>query len=100
MNYVQFAVQTARETFTPSPTTDPSGILIESLSIVSDAMPHHFIAQARILDLQPNQMVPAMMAVEQQIRGSYPHMRSTGWRGASDGLRIYFMAWTSNGGVR
>jgi len=97
MNYVQFAVQTARDVFTYTPATDPSGILIESLSIVPDAMPHHFIAQARILDLQPDQMVAAMVAVEQQIRETYPHMCSTGWRAASDGLRIYFMAW---GGAR
>jgi hypothetical protein len=97
VNYVQFAVTTARETFTPSPSTDPSGILIESLSIVPDAMPHHFIAQSRILDLQPSQMVSAIVAVEQQIRQTYPHMQRTGWRGASDGLRIYFMAW---GGAR
>jgi hypothetical protein len=94
VNYIQFAVQTARDTFTYSPGADPSGLQFESLSIAPDAMPHHFIAQARILDLQPTQMVPALTLVEHEIRAIYPHMTSTGWRAANDGIRLYFTAWT------
>jgi hypothetical protein len=97
VTYLDFAVTTARETFTYSQKTDPSGLQLESLSIAPDAMPHHFIAQARILDLQPSAMVKAIVLVEHEIRAIYPHMTRTGWRGASDGLRIYFTAWTSGG---
>jgi hypothetical protein len=100
VNYFALAVRTARDTFTYAPAVDPRAIQIDGLTITPDAMPHHFIAQARILDLQPTQMVPALVAIEQEIRTRYPHMHRTGWRAASDGLRIYFTAWTRNGGAR
>jgi hypothetical protein len=100
VNYFALAVKTAHDTFTYFPATDPSGLQLESLSIAPDALRHHFIAQARILDLQPSQMVAAITLVQHEIRALYPHMYMTGWRGASDGIRLYFSAWTANGGVR
>lgn len=69
-------------------------IQLESLIITPDTMPHHYVARAWILDLQPSQMVAAIVAVEDEIRKTYPHMHRSGWRAASDGLRIYFYAWT------
>lgn len=98
MNYFDLAVTTARETFSHSPATDPTGIQIDSLTISADAMPHHYIARAVILDLAPDQMVKAITAAEDVIRQQYPYFHRTGWRGASDGLRIYFEAWTQKGG--
>lgn len=100
MHYFALAVRTARDTFSYSPATDPSGLQLETLSIEPDAMRHHFIARARILDLQPSHMVAAITLVEQEIRAIYPQMCTTGWRGASDGILLYFTAWTANGGAR
>ena len=63
-------------------------------------MPHHFIANAKIDDLEPSQMVAAIVAVENAIRAQYPRMSRNGWSATSDGLRIHFHAWTLNGGAR
>lgn len=67
------------------------GVHLESLTISPDLMPGHFIARAVILDLQPSQMVAAIMATESAIKVRHPlcYYR-TGWRRASDGLYIYF----------
>lgn len=69
-------------------------IQLDSLIISRDVMPHHFVARAWILDLQPSQMVAAIVAVETEIRKTYPHMHRSGWRASSDGLYVYFHAWT------
>ena len=95
MKYFEFAVQSVRDTFVSSPACDPSTIQIDSLTIAADAMPHHFTTRAVIFDLQPSLMVRAICAVEDSVRVEYPHFRRTGWRAASDGLTIYFSAWTS-----
>jgi hypothetical protein len=97
VNYFALAVRTARDTFTYSPTIDPNTIALESLTITADAMPHHFIARAVIFDLQPADMVRAITTVEARIRVESPHFHSTGWRAASDGVWIYFTAWTPTG---
>ena len=75
-------------------------VQIESLTISPDVMPHHYIANAKIDDLEPSHMVAAIMAVEKAIRAQYPQMRRSGWSAKSDGLRIYFHAWTLAGGAR
>jgi hypothetical protein len=75
-------------------------VQIESLTISPDVMPHHYVARAVILDLQPAQMIAAIMATEDAIRATYPRMHRGGWSATSDGLRIYFHAWTLTGGVR
>jgi len=67
-------------------------LAIESVTISADVMPGHFIANAKIADLQPSQMVAAIIATEARIRLTHPHATRTGWRAASDGLRIYFAA--------
>jgi hypothetical protein len=81
-----------------SPTVSTLAILgsvqLESLTISPDAMPHHYLARAVILDLQPSQMVAAIMAVEDAIRATYPRMHRSGWSATSDGLRIHFHQWT------
>jgi len=100
VDYFPFFVQTAREAFTYSPTADPRTIRIESLTIAPDAMRHHFTARAVILDLQPADIVKAIAAVEARIAARYPRFVTTGWRGASDGVLLYFTAWTANGGAR
>jgi hypothetical protein len=69
-------------------------IPVESVTIASDAMPGHFTARAIILDLQPSQMPAAILVVEDRITRVYPHARRTGWSATSDGLRIWFYAWT------
>ena len=94
MRYFEFAVTTARDTFTSSPATDPRDILLESVTIAADAMPHHYTARAVVLDLQPADMLNAIAATEDRIRARYPHFRRTGWRAACDGLTVYFTAWT------
>ena len=73
---------------------------IEFLTISPDVMPHHFIANAKIDDLEPSQMVAAILAVEDAIRQNYPHAFRSGWSAKSDGLRVYFHAWTLAGGSR
>jgi hypothetical protein len=75
-------------------------VQIESLTISPAAMPHHFVANAKIDDLEPSQMVAAILAVEHAIRADYPRMFRTGWSAKSDGLRIHFHAWTVTGGAR
>jgi hypothetical protein len=75
-------------------------VQIESLTISRDVMPHHFIANAKIGDLEPSQMVAAIVAVEDAIRAQYPRMHSSGWSAKSDGLRVHFHAWTLAGGAR
>jgi hypothetical protein len=74
-----------------------AAIPLESLTIAPDVMPHHYTARAVIFDLQPSQMPAAILVVEDRITRMYPHARRTGWSATSDGLRIYFHAWTFNG---
>lgn len=69
-------------------------VTIESVTISRDVMPHHFTARAVILDLEPSQMVAAIVAVEDAIRAQYPRMQRSGWSATSDGLRVHFHAWT------
>ena len=73
---------------------------LESLTISPDVMPHHYVANAKIDDLEPSQMVAAIIAVEDAIRAQYPRMHRSGWSAKSDGLRVYFHAWTLSGGAR
>lgn len=65
---------------------------IASITIAPDLVPGHFVARAVILDLQPAQIVAAIIAVMGRIGAAYPHATRTGWRAESDGLRIYFAA--------
>ena len=88
-------VQTTREHFRYAPAVNPSGVALESLTIAPDVLPHHFTARAVILDLQPADIVKAIAAVEALIAAEYPCFHTTGWRGASDGIRLYFTAWTT-----
>jgi hypothetical protein len=92
VKYFDFAITTARDTFTYSPACDPSSIQIESLTISGAAMPGHHTARAVIFDLQPGQMVRAIAAVEACIREQHPHFVKTGWRAASDGIYLHFAA--------
>lgn len=86
-----------RTHFSPRPTPKPfsasellaRAIAIESLTITADAMPGHYVARAVILDLQPTQMVAAIIATMDRIRAEYPHAVRTGWRACSDSLTIY-----------
>ena len=75
-------------------------VQIESLTISPDVMPHHYVANAKIDDLEPSQMVAAIVAVEAAIRQTFPAAYRSGWSAKSDGLRIYFHAWTLAGGAR
>jgi hypothetical protein len=63
-------------------------------------MPHHYIAHAVLLDLQPSQMVAALTTVEAAIKAQHPHAVRTGWRACSDALRIYFYAWSPAEGAQ
>ena len=83
-----------------SPLALVGNVEIESLTFSPDVMPHHFIANAKIDDLEPSQMVAAIVAVEDAIRATYPNASRSGWSAKSDGLRIYFHAWTLAGGAR
>ncbi len=75
-------------------TLSPSApVTLESLTISRDVMPHHYIARAVILDLQPEQMVAAIIATEQAIKATHPFAHRSGWSVTSDGLRIYFREW-------
>jgi hypothetical protein len=69
-------------------------VALESLTISRDTMPHHYIARAVILDLQPEQMVAAIIATEAAIKQTHRFAHRSGWRAASDGLTIYFHQWT------
>ena len=73
----------------------PDSIVIESLTISCDAMPHHYIARAVVLDLEPPAIVSALGATLDRIRQQHPHASQTGWTACNDGLRIYFYHWTS-----
>lgn len=73
-----------------------SGVTLESLTISRDVMPHHYVARAVILDLQPEQMVAAIIATEAAIKKTHRFAHRSGWRAASDGLTIYFHQWTPN----
>jgi hypothetical protein len=86
------AARLAAETLAPAVT--PPAIVLDSLTIAADAMPHHYIARAVILDLQPGQLIAALIAVEAAIQGRHPHAVRTGWRACSDSLRVYFSAWS------
>lgn len=84
----------------PAAVSNPLAILgavqLDSLTISPDVMPHHYIANAKIDDLEPSQMVAAIVATEDAIRQTYPNAHRSGWSAKSDGLRIYFHAWTAN----
>lgn len=77
-----------------SPLALIGNVQLESLTISRDAMPNHYIANAKINDLEPSQMVAAIVAVLDAIQQTYPHAARSGWSATSDGLRIYFYAWT------
>jgi hypothetical protein len=86
-----------------TPTVCPTdSIVFESVTISRDAMPHHYIARAVILDLEPLAIVAALAATLDRIREQHPHAVMTGWAACCDGLRIYFYAWSlttwTNGG--
>lgn len=70
-------------------------IALKSLTISRDAMPHHYIARAVILDLEPQTVVAALSATLARIREQHPSAVQTGWTACSDGLRIYFYGWTA-----
>jgi hypothetical protein len=76
------------------PASAPPVVVLESVTISADALPHHYLARAVILDLQPSQMVAALVAVEAAIQLQHPHAVRTGWRACSDSLRVYFSAWS------
>ncbi len=86
---------------TASPLAILGNVHLESLTISADVMPGHFVARAVIFDLQPSQMVAAIMAVDDAIKtdSRYTLARRTGWRAASDGLTIYFYSWQGARGV-
>jgi hypothetical protein len=93
---VDLTARHAPQAFTPhAALATISGVELDGLLISPDAMPHHYIASATILDLQPTQMVAAIIATQDEIRKTYPLMHRTGWRASSDGLTIFFYAWTS-----
>ena len=71
-----------------------AAIQLDSLCISRDVMPHHYVARAWILDLQPSQIVAAIVAVEAEIKKTYPLMHRSGWRASAEGLYLYFYAWT------
>jgi hypothetical protein len=78
-------------------------IAIDSLTISADTMPHHYIARAVILDLEPTAVVPALTLTLARIRAQHPHAVQTGWTACNDGLRVYFYHWsatTTSGGAR
>ena len=79
--------------------TNPTTIELESLTISRDVMPHHYIARAVILDLQPADIVSGIAAAMDAIQTTYPNAVRTGWSACCDGLRIYFYAWTLAGGL-
>ena len=87
-------MQTATATRSVSILTIAGNVHIESLTISPDVMPHHYVANAKIDDLDPSQMVAAIVAVEGAVRAQYPQMHRSGWSAKSDGLRLYFHAWT------
>jgi hypothetical protein len=75
-----------------SPLAILGGVSLESLTVSADAMPGHYIARAVIFDLQPSQMVAAIIATMDAIQVTHRFARRTGWSATSDGLRIYFSA--------
>lgn len=96
-NYFALAAAAARQQAASVATAE---IVLDSLVITADAMPHHYIARAVILDLQPSDLVSAIDTVEETIRRTYPTAQRTGWRGACDGLTLYFHAWTQPSEIR
>jgi hypothetical protein len=78
------------------PSTSPlailGGVSLESLTVSADAMPGHYVDRAVIFDLQPTQMVAALIATMDAITVTHRFARRTGWSATSDGLRIYFSA--------
>ena len=75
-----------------SPLAILGGVSLESLTLSADAMPGHYVGRAVIFDLQPSQMVAAILATEDAIKDTYPLAHRTGWRAACDGLTVYFSA--------
>jgi hypothetical protein len=73
----------------------PDSVVIESLTISRDVMPHHYIARTVILDLEPPAIVAALGATLDRIRERHPRAVRTGWTACNDGLRIYFYAWSA-----
>src|SRR5262249_39057437 len=92
--------RTARVLRFPSSEELAPTIQIESLTISRDVLPSHYIARAVILDLQPEQMVAAIIATEAAIRKTHRFAHRSGWSATSDGLRIYFHQWTPNSDAR
>lgn len=86
----------------PFPTSEElaRSIQIESLTITPDVLPSHYVARAVILDLEPHQMVAAIIATEAAIRKTHRFAHRSGWRAASDGLTIFFHQWTPNRSAR
>ena len=70
-----------------------SNVDLESLTISADALPHHYVARAVILDLQPASLVAAIVATMDRIKAWFPYATRTGWRATSDSLTIYFHEW-------
>ena|ERR1700687_2868855 len=76
-----------------APTVTPPAVVLDSLTIAPDAMPHHYIARAVILDLEPPAVVAALSTTLARIREQHPTAVKTGRTACSDGLRLYFCAW-------
>lgn len=102
-DYLQLAISDARAFAAsvaeqvPTPVVMSAGApapTIEHLTITRDVLPHHYIARARILDLTPEMMVPAISATMAAVREQYPHAERTGWIARCDGLTLYLYAWT------
>jgi hypothetical protein len=55
-------------------------------------MPGHYIAWAVIFDLQPSQMVAAIIAAMDAVKATHRFAHRTVCRATSDGLTIYFSA--------
>jgi hypothetical protein len=87
----ELAATRRRQTTPPSDELARS-IEVRSLTITPDVMPGHYVARAVILDLQPTQMVPAIMATMDRIEEHYRFDMRTGWKACSDGLTMYFTA--------
>jgi hypothetical protein len=97
IDYFAIAAHLAREQAARQTTPETGDPQIDSLTISRDLMPHHYIARAVILDLQPSELVAAVGSTMDEITKQYPHAVRTGWRAECDGLRIYFYAWSADG---
>jgi hypothetical protein len=99
VDYLAIAANAARsqaqrfdvEALAPSITS--TEVVLDSLTISADVMPGHYVANAVLLDLQPSQMVAALVAVEAAIREQYRLAVRTGWRACSDSILVHFYSW-------